>query len=66
MQIIVNDEAMQCDDTTLLAALLDQLSLDRTGLALALNQHILPRDQWDHQSLQEGDVLLIFQAIAGG
>lgn len=66
MQIIVNDEALQCDDNTLLAALLDQLNLETTGLALALNQHILPRDQWAYQPLQEGDALLIFQAIAGG
>ncbi|MRS17452.1 sulfur carrier protein ThiS [Enterobacteriaceae bacterium RIT691] len=66
MQIIVNDEALQCDDNMLLAALLDQLSLETTGLALALNQHILPRDQWAQQPLQEGDALLIFQAIAGG
>lgn len=66
MQIVVNDEAVCCADGASLAALLAQLGLEKPGVALALNQHILPREQWDHQQLQEGDALLIFQAIAGG
>lgn len=66
MQISVNDETLHCADATLLIQLLEQLNLNQPGIALALNQHILPRDQWDRQPLQEGDALLIFQAIAGG
>lgn len=66
MQIVVNDERIECEQNMPIAALLLRLELDKPGIALALNQHILPRAQWQHHSLQEGDALLIFQAIAGG
>ena len=35
------------------------------GTALALNQQILPREQWEHQQVSEGDQILLFQVIAG-
>ncbi|MBB1201961.1 sulfur carrier protein ThiS [Enterobacteriaceae bacterium 89] len=66
MQIIVNDEAVQCEAGLSVAGALASLNLDKPGVALALNQQILPRAQWEQQSLQDGDALLLFQAIAGG
>ncbi|KJT23544.1 sulfur carrier protein ThiS, partial [Salmonella enterica subsp. enterica serovar Heidelberg str. SARA36] len=38
----------------------------KPGVALALNQQILPREQWQQQIVQEGDQILLFQVIAGG
>ncbi|MXG37760.1 sulfur carrier protein ThiS, partial [Escherichia coli] len=46
--------------------LLTQLEQHQPGVALALNQHILPRERWEHHLLQEGDQILLFQVIAGG
>lgn len=66
MQIFINDEAHQCEAGTDVAALLASLTQDKPGVALALNQQILPRAQWAEQTLREGDALLIFQVIAGG
>ncbi|MBN0141068.1 sulfur carrier protein ThiS, partial [Pseudomonas aeruginosa] len=48
------------------SALLTQLEQQQPGVALALNQHILPRDRWEDHLLQEGDRVLLFQVIAGG
>ena len=48
------------------SALLTQLEQLQPGVALALNQHILPRDRWEDHLLQEGDRVLLFQVIAGG
>jgi sulfur carrier protein len=66
MHILVNDERVECDAGLNVAALLSQLEQDKPGVALALNQQILPRAQWTHHALQEGDALLLFQVIAGG
>jgi sulfur carrier protein ThiS len=66
MHIVVNDEAVQCEVGLSVAGALAKLNLDKPGIALALNQQILPRAQWAHQQLQDGDALLLFQAIAGG
>ena len=66
MRIQFNDEPLQCMDNLSALQLLAQLNLDKPGTALAVNQTILPREQWAQHRLQEGDSLLLFQVIAGG
>jgi len=66
MNIMVNDEALALSVPLTLEGLLQQLSHYQPGTALAVNQHIVPRDRWADWLLQEGDELVIFQAIAGG
>ncbi|WP_253381033.1 sulfur carrier protein ThiS [unidentified bacterial endosymbiont] len=66
MRILFNDEPIQCDEGLSVAALLDTLRQLKPGMALALNQHILPRERWDRQQVSEGDQILLFQVIAGG
>ncbi|MEQ6281047.1 sulfur carrier protein ThiS [Kluyvera cryocrescens] len=66
MQIQFNDESLQCAEGQSVNALLAQLNQLKPGTALALNQRILPREQWEQQIVQEGDQILLFQVIAGG
>ncbi|WP_435951647.1 sulfur carrier protein ThiS [Dryocola sp. BD626] len=66
MRILFNDEPMQCAEGLTLATLLEQLRLLKPGVALALNQTIVPREQWEARMLHDGDQILLFQAIAGG
>lgn len=66
MRVLFNDEPMICADTLTVSALLLQLNQLTPGVALALNQQIVPRDRWDQQQLQDGDRILLFQVIAGG
>ncbi|SMG60997.1 sulfur carrier protein ThiS [Cedecea sp. NFIX57] len=66
MRIQFNDEPLECTAGLTLAALLAQLDQGKAGAALAVNQTIIPRDQWSNHLLREGDTILLFQAIAGG
>ncbi|MDF3830995.1 MULTISPECIES: sulfur carrier protein ThiS [unclassified Pseudocitrobacter] len=66
MQIQFNDESMQCAEGLSVSALLTQLEQLKPGVALALNQQILPRERWEHHIVQDGDQILLFQVIAGG
>ncbi len=66
MRILFNDEPVACDDAITVATLLESMNLHQPGAALAVNQTIIPREQWQQHRLQEGDSLLLFQAIAGG
>ncbi|MDX6019698.1 sulfur carrier protein ThiS [Scandinavium sp. V105_16] len=66
MNVLVNELRVECETGLTVAALLSRLEQDKPGVALALNQQILPRTQWADHSLQEGDALLLFQVIAGG
>ncbi|MRT15025.1 sulfur carrier protein ThiS [Enterobacteriaceae bacterium RIT711] len=66
MHIQFNDEPLQCPDNLTLEKLLEQLRLLKPGVALAINQSIVPREQWEAHLLNDGDQILLFQAIAGG
>jgi len=46
--------------------LLERLERHQPGCALAINQVIIPRNDWATRQVQDGDDILLFQAIAGG
>ena len=65
MQIWFHDEPLTCADKLSVSALLTQLEQQQPGVALALNQHILPRDRWEDHLLQEGCLLYTSTPIVG-
>ena len=65
MQIQFNDEPMQCAEGQTVSGLLTELNQLKPGAALALNQQILPREQWQQQIVQEGDQILLFRLLRG-
>ncbi len=66
MQILFNDQPMQCAAGQTVHELLEQLDQRQAGAALAINQQIVPREQWAQHIVQDGDQILLFQVIAGG
>lgn len=65
MQILFNDQPMQCAAGQTVHELLEQLDQQQAGAALAINQQIVPREQWAQHIVQDGDQILLFQVIAG-
>ncbi|MBG6246382.1 MAG: sulfur carrier protein ThiS [Symbiopectobacterium sp.] len=66
MNITLNDTPMACDEGTTVETLLAGLGRLQPGTALAINQTIVPRDEWATRPVCSGDDILLFQAIAGG
>ncbi len=66
MRITLNDEQTDCAEAITLHALLEQQNLLKPGIALAVNDAIVPHSQWSEHVLQDGDSVLLFQVIAGG
>lgn len=66
MQIRFNDEPMHCTAGLSVTVILSQLNQLKPGVALALNEQILPRERWEDHLVQDGDRILLFQVIAGG
>ncbi|MEX5413477.1 sulfur carrier protein ThiS [Atlantibacter hermannii] len=66
MRIALNDQQTDCAEAITLYALLEQQGLLKSGIALAVNDAIVPRGQWSEHVLQDGDSVLLFQVIAGG
>ncbi|KAA8995071.1 sulfur carrier protein ThiS [Affinibrenneria salicis] len=66
MKVTLNDTPLELASPISVNALLRQLDRRQPGLALAINQIIVPRADWDRQLVRDGDDILLFQAIAGG
>ena len=67
MNLTFNDEARELPDGTSLQALLAELGLDtKKGLAVAVNQSVVPAAEWGATELSEGDDVLVIQATQGG
>lgn len=66
MQVIVNGDAVALPDGLSVAALLDRLGHERRGLAVAVNEEVVPRSTWDEALLAAGDRIELLQAVRGG
>ncbi|MCS6245519.1 MAG: sulfur carrier protein ThiS [Opitutus sp.] len=67
MNIRVNDQPREVVADTALAELARVLGLgERKGVAIALNDEVVPRAAWAGRKLIEGDRVLVIQATQGG
>ncbi|MGE2689240.1 sulfur carrier protein ThiS [Mycolicibacterium pulveris] len=65
MKVIVNDEAVEVEADTTIAALLSRLGFPEKGIAVALDWSVLPRSEWD-TALADGARLEVVTAVQGG
>ena len=65
MIIRVNAERLEIDDQTTVAALLQSLGYPDRGIAVALDQAVLPRSGWT-TTLSDGAQLEVLTAVQGG
>lgn len=66
MELNVNDERYSFDGENVLD-LIRVLNLEqKKGIALALNNAIVPKQHWNETPLEENDTILIITAAAGG
>ena len=67
MTVHVNDEPRSLAAPTTLHALLTELGVaERKGVAVAINNAVVPRTEWPVRSLAEGDRVLVIRATQGG
>ena len=65
MIVLVNAERLEVDDQTTVAALLQSLGYPERGIAVALDQAVLPRSNWA-TTLCDGAQLEVVTAVQGG
>lgn len=67
IEITVNGDLLQVDMDTNISALLQKLSLvEYKGVALAINEEVVPKSQWSVRVLSPEDRIIIIKATAGG
>ncbi|MEO9944945.1 MAG: sulfur carrier protein ThiS [Paraglaciecola sp.] len=70
INVVVNSQDHRVPENSNLLMTLQLLaesqSLDLSNIAVALNQHIVPKSQWAEMLCQHGDQIDLFNAVAGG
>ncbi len=65
MKVLVNDEAVEVDASTTVAALLTRLGFPEKGIAVAVDWSVLPKSDWD-TALSDGARVEVVTAVQGG
>ena len=66
MQIQINGQAHTCADACHLEDIVLQLGYEGKRIAIERNGEIVPRSQYAHTVLNDGDVLELVVAVGGG
>jgi len=66
MKIRVNNAEMALHDGNTVRALITLTKSPMEGIAIAVNDSVVPRSQWDSFIIKENDDILIIKAARGG
>ncbi len=67
MTIFVNDKEFSFEGPLSLGLLLKQIELkDLRGMAVAVNDRVVPKNNWDSSMLNENDRVILIKAARGG
>ncbi len=64
--ITLNERAIDVEDHFNVLQLLHEIKSPVNGIAVAINNQIIPQDTWETVKLKSNDQLLIIQATQGG
>ncbi|NND77978.1 MAG: sulfur carrier protein ThiS [Flavobacteriales bacterium] len=67
MQVFINEQATDTNGWNFLRDVMVSKGIeDAKGYAVAVNNNVIPRNEWSNKRLGEGDKILIIKASAGG
>ena len=66
MNILVNDKGVEFFGINLLELADEQGFKDKTGVAVAVNESVIPRSEWQNYVLKQNDAILIITPVRGG
>ncbi len=66
MHIIVNNQPKELAQDAVLQELLVSLEIATNGIAVAINNTVIPKSDWNVTTLNKNDNVMIIQATQGG
>lgn len=67
MTVSVNGKLMELPDEITLSSALYEIGIHSfNGVAIAINNHILKKEEWDSQKLKPQDAIVMIRASQGG
>lgn len=67
MNLTVNNERIHIEsDARTIASFLEERGIPTSSIVIAVNDDVVPRNEWEAHELEDGDVVDIVQAVSGG
>lgn len=67
MEVHVNNQSQQTEEGAILSELLHKLGFEESrGIAIAINDQVLPKTAWNSHALSPNDHITIIRATQGG
>lgn len=66
MKIIINKQEIETGQSAVLADVLSERGLDAPGMAVAVNNKLVPKADRASFVLSEGDQVVVIKAVCGG
>ena len=64
--IQINDQPQELQNPSSIKIVLEELNLFQEGIAVALNETVIPKREWQEQIVNDGDSMMIVRAVQGG
>lgn len=66
MEITLNNKKIAAENGTTIKDILGYAGIEPIGIAIAVNNRVIPRDDWDKTGLNDGDKVVVIKAACGG
>ena len=66
MKISVNDKDFEIEENASILMLISKTNSPQTGIAVAVNNSVVPKSDWNDFIINENDNVLIIKAAQGG
>lgn len=66
VRVSINGESRDVAEGTTVSGLLESLGTMRNGIAVACNERVVRRAEYETLALSDGDTIEIIKAVAGG
>ena len=66
IQVFINGKRKYFRENNSLFSLLDFLKIEKNGIAIEINQTVVPKSQYKNKIIRNGDQIEIVQFIGGG
>jgi thiamine biosynthesis protein ThiS len=66
VKVILNGAEREFDRDSTIAQLVDEITKDRSRVAVERNRMIVPRAEWEHSIVSDGDEIEVVTLVGGG
>jgi len=66
MNVILNDIPHEVAEGATLEKFIESLEIQLQGIAIAINNEVIPKSEWSKTTLIDGMALMLIHAVSGG